>query len=74
MELFNTILSWFSSQNWESVAGVAAAFILFFDRLAKLTPSNTDNMIVEFFNKLFSILGVKVPDLQENSKGEIVAK
>lgn len=74
MEFFNTIISWFSSSNWGEIAGLAAAFILFFDRLAKLTPSNTDNSIVQFIHGIFVVLGVKVPDLEENSKGEIVAK
>lgn len=74
MEFLSPILSWFGSQSWESVLGVAAAFVLFFDRLAKLTPSETDNKIVNFFLGIFSILGVKVPDLKENSKGDIVAK
>ena len=59
-----TILGWFSGANWESILGVAAAFILFFDRLAKLTPSDSDNKIVAFIQKVFAVLGVKVPDVQ----------
>lgn len=60
----STILGWFSGANWEAILGVAAAFILFFDRLAKLTPSESDNKIVEFLYKIFAVLGVKVPDIK----------
>ena len=44
--------------------GAAAAFILFFDRLAKLTPTDKDNKIVAYAYKLFAILGLKVPDIK----------
>jgi hypothetical protein len=60
----STILGWFSGANWEAILGVAAAFILFFDRLAKITPSETDNKIVAFLQKVFSVLGAKVPDVK----------
>jgi hypothetical protein len=45
--------------------GAAAAFVLFFDRVAKLTPTKSDNKIVEYAYKLFAILGVKVPDIKK---------
>ena len=60
----SSILGWFSGANWEAILGVAAAFILFFDRLAKLTPSDSDNKIVALLQKIFAVLGVKVPDVQ----------
>jgi len=59
-----TILGWFSGAETRQASGVAAAFILFFDRLAKLTPSDSDNKIVAFIQKVFAVLGVKVPDVQ----------
>lgn len=38
------------------------AFVLFFDRIAKLTPTESDNKIVEYAYKVFAILGLKVKD------------
>lgn len=50
------------SLDWSAYLGVAAAFILAFDRLAKLTPTETDNKIVAAAQKLFALLGAKVED------------
>lgn len=55
MELFTS--------HWNEIAGVVAAFILFFDRLSKLTPTNSDNKILNVFYRIFTILGVRVPDI-----------
>jgi len=60
----SSIMDWFSSANWGDILGVGAAFMLFFDRLAKLTPTDSDNAIVATLYKVFSILGVKVPDIK----------
>lgn len=60
-------------QNYGAYAGAAAAFLLFFDRLANLTPTTKDDSVLNWLYKIFAILGVKVPDLELNSKGEIVA-
>ena len=49
---------------WGAYAGVAALFILFFDRLAKLTPTDSDDKLVAMAYKIFAILGVKVPDIK----------
>ncbi|WP_156434079.1 hypothetical protein [Bradyrhizobium retamae] len=58
------IMSWFSTANWAEIMGAAAAFMLFFDRLAKLTPTESDNAIVAMLQKVFAVLGVKVPDVK----------
>ena len=57
------IFSWFTS-NWMEVAGIFAAFVLVFDRIAKLTPTESDNKIVTLLYKVFAILGLKVPDIK----------
>ena len=49
-------------ENWASVAGIAAAVVLVFDRLAKLTPTNSDNAWVERLQRLFALIGLKVSD------------
>lgn len=50
--------------NWTEIMGVIAAFVLFFDRLAKLTPTESDNNLVRSLYKIFAVLGVKVPDVK----------
>lgn len=42
--------------------GVAAAAVLFFDRLAKLTPTKSDDAVLNVIYKVFAILGFKVKD------------
>lgn len=44
--------------------GVAAIFVLAFDRLSKLTPSESDDKVVAFLYRVFTILGVRVPDVK----------
>jgi len=60
----SAILSWFSTANWAEIMGAAAAFLLFFDRLAKITPTDSDNAIVATLYKVFAVLGLKVPDIK----------
>lgn len=50
--------------NWGAYAGAAAGFVLAFDRLAKITPTDADNKIVAYAQKIFAFLGVKVADVQ----------
>ena len=47
-----------------AAAGVLAAGVLFFDRLAKVIPSQSTNKIVQILQKVCAVLGVKVPDIQ----------
>lgn len=73
--MFDSIMPVVNSviQNWGAYAGAAAAFVLVCDRIAKLTPTTKDDSVVNWIYKIFAILGLKVPDLEYNSKGEIVA-
>lgn len=59
-----SLVSWFTTANWAEILGAAAAFMLFFDRLAKLTPTDSDNAIVATLYKVFAVLGLKVPDIK----------
>lgn len=74
MEILNSIMGWFSSQSWVDIAGVIALWLVAFDKLAKLTPTTKDDSILNWVYKFFAILGVKVPDLEYNNKGNLVAK
>ena len=50
--------------NWPAMLGVAAAFVLAFDRLAKLTPTKKDDGAVSVMYRVLAVLGAKVPDRQ----------
>lgn len=59
-------VGWFGwlTANFGAAMGALAFLVLFFDRLAKLTPTESDNKIVAIAYKLFAVLGVKVPDIK----------
>lgn len=57
MDFLNNVMSHFDE--W---AGIAAILVLFFDRLAKLTPTTKDDGAVSLLYRIFAVLGVKVPD------------
>ncbi len=50
--------------HWVEVIAAASAFVLFFDRVAKLTPTWSDDEVVSKLYRLFAVLGAKVPDRQ----------
>ena len=54
--------------NWEQIGFVVVAAIMFFERLAKLTPTETDNKIVAQLQKIFSVLGLHFEDNKGNVK------
>ena len=58
----DTIMNFVNSMNWSEWVAVVVAFVLAFDRLAKLTPTKKDDGAVSFIYKVFAVLGVKVPD------------
>ena len=57
-------MEWIQSfiENWGVYAGAIAAAILLFDRIAKITPTNTDNEILKIILKIATVLGIKVED------------
>lgn len=72
MEFLTNILNWLPTDNWAEWAGVAALVVLVFDRLAKLTPSTKDDMVLNWIYKIFAVIGWKVPELTRDKKGNIV--
>lgn len=74
MDILSSLVSWIPSMNWAEWMGVAAAWIIAFDRLAKLTPTTKDDSILNWLYKIFAVLGVKVPNLEYSKTGQIVAK
>lgn len=54
--------------NWAELCGVGALFILTFDRLAKLTPTEVDDKaaatLLTILYRIFAILGLKVPEIK----------
>lgn len=57
-EFINTL----TSLNWPEWLGVLAAFVVAFEKLALLTPTDADNKIVAGAYKVFAVLGLKFPD------------
>lgn len=57
------MFEWFTT-NYGEIAGTIAAFVLFFDRLAKLTPTESDNKLLTTMYRIFAVLGLKVPDIK----------
>lgn len=51
--------------NFGPYAGIAALTITLANRIAKLTPTDTDNKIVNTIGKIFAIIGIKVPDVND---------
>ncbi len=54
-------MEWFI-ENYGAIAGAGAAFVLLFDRIAKLTPTKKDDEVVSNLYRLFAVLGLKVKD------------
>ena len=52
----------FILNNLMDISGVIALAIIMFQRIAKLTPNETDNKIVEYVRKIASVFGLKVED------------
>jgi hypothetical protein len=42
--------------------GVFSAFVVAFAALARLTPTKSDDKIVEYLQTIFSVLGLHFPD------------
>jgi len=49
---------------WAELAGIAALGIVFFERIARLTPTKSDDKIVQFVRKAAKALSIDVPDRQ----------
>lgn len=62
MEFLSGIMGWFASEKWTTIIPVVVAFAWAFEKLALITPTESDNKIVAFAYKVFAILGIKVPD------------
>lgn len=61
-------MEFLSNMTWTELSGVAALWILAFDRLAKITPTEVDNKIaavlLTWLYRIFAVLGVKVPEIK----------
>lgn len=61
MEFINSILSFFQSTSWLELAGIAALFLVAFERLAEWTPNTWDNKVVSAIRTMFNVLAAKKP-------------
>lgn len=48
---------------WAEIAGIAALIILAGERIAKLTPTKTDNKILQAVRKVAKTVGLDFPDV-----------
>ena len=48
--------------NFGAYLGVVSAFILAFKALARITPTKSDDKIVEYLQTIFGVLGLEFPD------------
>lgn len=56
------LLTTLTTLDWTAYVAVVLAFIVAFEKLALLTPTESDNKIVGYAYKLFAVLGLKIPD------------
>jgi hypothetical protein len=49
-------------ENWPQIAGVLAAVVLLAERVARLTPTETDNRVLRKVKQLADVVGINVPD------------
>lgn len=59
--MIQAIINWIQNNPSEVIA-VILAFMLFFEKLALLTPTKTDDKIVMWLYRIFKVLGVHVKD------------
>ena len=50
------------TENWVALGVIVLAGITLFERIALLTPTTSDNKVVEYLYKVAAILGFKVED------------
>lgn len=50
------------TDHWMEITLAAGAVIFAFDRVARLTPTKTDDKVVATLYRLASILSIRVPD------------
>lgn len=56
--------------NWMEVAGIAALTIIVFERIARLTPTQSDDIAVQWVRRIASTIGLNFPDIQKIVKKE----
>lgn len=52
----------FVQNHWLEISGIVALVILLGERVARLTPTETDNKIFQALRKLAQVVSIDVPD------------
>lgn len=52
------------TSNFVEISGVIALIILVGERIARLTPTETDNKIIQWIRKVANVIGVNFPDVR----------
>lgn len=58
----------FVQTHWVEIGGIAALVILLGERVARLTPTETDNKIFKALRRLAQVVSIDVPDNPGNPK------
>lgn len=56
------MLNWIVA-NYGPLLGALAFVVVGAEKIARLTPSDSDNKIVNIIETVFKVIGVKVPDI-----------
>lgn len=48
--------------DWTEIAGIVALVILLAEKVARVTPTETDNKVVAWLYKIAAVIGIKVED------------
>ena len=55
----------FIAEHYGAMLGTLAAFVIFFERLANVTPTDADNKVVRAMQRIFTVLGIKISDIEK---------
>ncbi|GAB5387724.1 MAG: hypothetical protein Alpg2KO_06920 [Alphaproteobacteria bacterium] len=56
------MMGFIEGMDWTELAGIAAMLILIAERVARLTPTETDNRVLAIIRRIANVLGLNVPD------------
>jgi hypothetical protein len=56
--------------DWTSIAVIAGGVIFVADRIARLTPTKSDDAVLKVVYRLAAMVSIKVPDIPDDKKPE----
>jgi hypothetical protein len=62
------IMEFITNMNWTEIAVIVGIIIALADRIARLTPTKSDDAVLKIVYRLAAMLSVKVPDIETDKK------